>query len=75
MKLVIFITSLAGGGAERVAATLANHWAGGQWEITIVTLASQAHDFYALEPSVKRVSLDLADGSAHVLDALTRPVI
>lgn len=71
-KLAIFINSLAGGGAERVAATLANHWARRQWDITIITLAPQELDFYKLEPAVKRISLNLADESAHVLDALTR---
>jgi glycosyltransferase involved in cell wall biosynthesis len=70
MKLVIFINSLAGGGAERAAATLANHWARKQWDVTIVTLAPQSLDFYPLEPTVRRIALDLAGDSAHVLDAL-----
>ena len=72
MKLAIFINSLAGGGAERVAATLANHWARRQWEVTIITLEPQERDFYTLEPAVRRVPLNLADDSAHVLDALAR---
>lgn len=72
MKLLIFIHSLAGGGAERVAATLANHWARRNWEITVVTLAPRQLDFYPLEPEVKRISLDLAGDSAHVLHGLAQ---
>ncbi len=74
MKLVIFINNLAGGGAERVAATLANHWARKQWTITIVTLGPQSLDFYPLEPAVRRVSLNLLGDSAHWLDGLRQNV-
>lgn len=74
MKLVIFINNLAGGGAERVAATLANHWAKKRWDITIVTLGPQCLDFYSLDPAVRRISLDLAGESANVLDALQKNV-
>lgn len=74
MKLVIFINNLAGGGAERVAATLANYWARKHWEITIVTLDPQSLDFYPLEPAVRRVSLNLSGDSAHILDALLQNV-
>jgi glycosyltransferase involved in cell wall biosynthesis len=74
MKLVIFINNLAGGGAERVAATLANHWTQKQWDITIVTLGPQSLDFYSLDPAVRRISLNLSGGSANVLDALQKNV-
>jgi len=74
MKLVIFINNLAGGGAERVAATLANHWARKQWDITIVTLGPQSLDFYPLDPAVRRVSLNLSGDSAHLLDGLRQNV-
>lgn len=74
MNLVIFINNLAGGGAERVAATLANHWARKQWNITIVTLGPQSLDFYPLDPAVRRISLNLSGDSAHLLDALLQNV-
>ncbi|TCS34319.1 glycosyltransferase involved in cell wall biosynthesis [Paucimonas lemoignei] len=70
MKIFIFINSLAGGGAERVTATLANYWARAQWDVTIVTLAPQSEDFYALDPAVKRIAMDMAGDSANVLDGL-----
>lgn len=59
-KLLLFIHSLQAGGAERVAAELANHWAGRQWQVTFVTVSSDATDFYRLDSSIRRISLDLA---------------
>ncbi|WP_268874334.1 glycosyltransferase family 4 protein [Tropicimonas marinistellae] len=56
---MFFIHSLSPGGAERVTALLANHWAKIGWDVSVVTTASAAKDFYPLEPSVKRYSLDL----------------
>lgn len=70
MRLLFFIHSLSGGGAERVTANLANHWAGKGWDITVVTLASRSLDFYELCPAVKRIALELAGDSGHVLVGL-----
>jgi glycosyltransferase involved in cell wall biosynthesis len=67
LKILLFINSLAGGGAERVVATLANHWAGQNWDVTVVTLAPADEDFYVLAPSVRRVSLDLSGVSSNAL--------
>ncbi len=60
MKLSMMISSLSSGGAERVATTLANHWAEKGWEISIITLAGTERDFYTVAPNVKRVPLYLA---------------
>ena len=62
-RLVISINSMEGGGAERVTANLANHWAGKGWDITVVTLASLSQDFYDLHPSIKRIALNLVSDS------------
>lgn len=70
MKLLIFISSLSGGGAERVTTNLANHWAAKGWEITIVTLASQSDDFYELSPAIKRIALELDGDSSNALIGL-----
>lgn len=74
MKILIFLNSLAGGGTERVAATLANFWVRQQWEVTIVTLDCVSQDFYRLDPRVTRVSLDLAGASRNMADALLQNV-
>lgn len=62
-RIVVVIYSMGGGGAERVAANLANHWSKGGLEITLITLASSTMDVYELHPAVKRISLNLASNS------------
>lgn len=70
MKLLFFIHSLSGGGAERVTANLANYWAGNGWEITLVTVAQCSLDFHKLHPAVERISLNLAGDSCNVVVGL-----
>lgn len=74
MKILIFTNSLAGGGAERVAATLANFWARQGAEVTIVTLNPKSDDFYVLDPAIGRISLNLSTDSRNVLDAVLQNV-
>ena len=71
MRLTIVISSLDGGGAERVTATLANEWARRGWTVTLATLADGV-DFYRLDPAVRRVSLGLAADSHGVPEAAWR---
>ena len=70
MKILIFTNSLAGGGAERVAATLANYWALRHWDVTVLTLNPISEDFYRLDPAVRRLSLNLAGDSGSMLNGL-----
>jgi glycosyltransferase involved in cell wall biosynthesis len=70
MNLLIFISSLSSGGAERVTATLANHWAENGWQVTVVTLAAKTGDFYQLHPAVSRIALNLAGESRQPLAAI-----
>lgn len=70
MKLALVISSLGGGGAERVMTLLANAWVDGGNEVTLITLASGRRDTYVLDPAVHRVALDVAGNSAHVLAAI-----
>jgi len=70
LKLVIFIHSLSGGGAERVTAILGSYWAAEGWDVTIVTLSSVHDDSYELHPSIKRRSLGLIGQSANALVGL-----
>lgn len=63
MKIVIFISSLKSGGAERVAANLANYWVNNGWEITLVTLESPDKDSYILNPAIRHVTLGLIGDS------------
>jgi len=70
VRLLIFISSLSGGGAERVTVNLANHWALKGWEITIVTLRRQSDDFYALNHAVRRIALEIHGDSGNVIVGL-----
>lgn len=70
MKLALVISSLGGGGAERVMTLLANAWARRGDTVTLITLASSQMDRYALDPAVHRIALDVAGNSNHVLAAL-----
>ncbi len=57
MNILLLIHSLSGGGAERVAANLANHWAGLGWTVSLATFASPESDAYPLDERVRRVHL------------------
>lgn len=70
MNLLLLIHSLGSGGAERVLSTLANYWAGKGWQITVVTMTSEASDFYQLDSRVSRIALNLAKDSPNPVFAL-----
>lgn len=70
LKILLFLNSLAGGGTERVAATLANFWAGKGWNVTVVTINPESDDFYRLDPRVHRIALNLAGESGGLVDAV-----
>ena len=72
MRLLIYIHSLENGGAERVVANLANHWASLGWQVTVVTVAPRTRDFYALDRAVQRICLDLTGTRRNVLAGLWR---
>lgn len=72
MRLLIFIHSLNGGGAERATANLANHWAEKGWEIIAVTMSPRCDDFYVLHPKVKRIALEVTGDSGNALAGLVQ---
>ena len=72
--LAFVISSLGGGGAERVLTTLANHWAREGHDITILTFQPPSPDDYVLEPSITRVPLNLQRNSGGTIDAIRRNV-
>ncbi|MGE4437151.1 MAG: glycosyltransferase family 4 protein [Achromobacter pulmonis] len=59
-RVLLFIHSLHGGGAERVAADLSAHWAAMGREVMVVTQAGTDGDAYALHPQVRREVLHTA---------------
>lgn len=66
MKILIFISSLSAGGAERFCSNMANHWIGRGWEVTVVTNYGMAEDFYTLNSQVKRIPMNLGIGSRNL---------
>lgn len=72
MRLLIYIHSLENGGAERVVANLANHWASLGWQVTVVTVAPHTQDFYALDRAVRRICLNLTGTRHNVLAGFWR---
>ena len=69
-RITLVIHSLQGGGAERIAAAMANHWARSGKEVTLVTLGSSNDDAYAIDENVQRVSLNVLKQSAGLFDGL-----
>lgn len=57
-RVLLFIHSLHGGGAERVAVDLSAHWARAGRDVMVVTQAGKEDDAYALDPKVSRAVLN-----------------
>jgi glycosyltransferase involved in cell wall biosynthesis len=61
---------LVGGGAERVACDLANHWSGQGREISVVTIDRGDRVRYPLADDIRRIGLDLRSDSRSLWQAL-----
>jgi GalNAc-alpha-(1->4)-GalNAc-alpha-(1->3)-diNAcBac-PP-undecaprenol alpha-1,4-N-acetyl-D-galactosaminyltransferase len=70
MRLVFVISSLAVGGAEKVASTLVNAWTAEGNEVVLVTIDSAKSDFHRIDRRVKRIALDLVSNSTNAFDSL-----
>lgn len=57
-RILLYIPSLRGGGAERVAVELARRWAYDGHEIIFLTQSDPSTDVYQLDSRVERVSLN-----------------
>jgi GalNAc-alpha-(1->4)-GalNAc-alpha-(1->3)-diNAcBac-PP-undecaprenol alpha-1,4-N-acetyl-D-galactosaminyltransferase len=63
MRIILALSSMAAGGAERVAATLVNYWSANGHKVALITVASSDLDFYPLDQHVTRIGLDLIRSS------------
>lgn len=60
MRIAIVISTLAGGGAERVLTEMVNAWAQRGWQVTIISwTAGHDEEAYAISPAVIRMPLDV----------------
>jgi glycosyltransferase involved in cell wall biosynthesis len=71
MRIVLAISSLGAGGAERVLALLAGALAARDHEVWLVTLTDTGQDFFPLDPRVRRVGLGLTGDSPTLLRGLS----
>jgi glycosyltransferase involved in cell wall biosynthesis len=58
-SVLLVVSSLSAGGAERVISELANAWADRDWRIGVLTISGRGSDHYRLHPDVARIALDL----------------
>lgn len=70
MNIILVISSLSSGGAERVMSIMANYWAAKGWNTTVITLAGKDSDFFQLDGSVKRIALDYEFPSNNLFKAI-----
>lgn len=69
-NLTLVVHALHGGGAERVAATMASQWAAHGDHVTVITLAAVDSDAYPLDSRVTRIGLDWMRRSRSPLHAV-----
>ncbi|QDV49081.1 glycosyltransferase family 4 protein [Gimesia fumaroli] len=69
-RLTITVPSLSLGGAEGVAAMMANHWAQEGETVTLITLDSAETDTFQLSELVQRHALGLMQDSNHLWQAV-----
>jgi glycosyltransferase involved in cell wall biosynthesis len=71
LRIALIVSSLSGGGAERVISTLTNVWAGQGHSVFIVTYTDIASDAYELHPAVTRLSLNAGFGEHGLLRSIS----
>jgi hypothetical protein len=71
-RLTLTVPSLALGGAERVTANMANHWAAHGHAVTVVTLSAETTDTYSLDQRVTRIPLNAMLESRGTLQAISQ---
>jgi glycosyltransferase involved in cell wall biosynthesis len=70
MRIVLAISSLGSGGAERVIALLAGALADRGHEVCLVTLTRSTHDFFLVDSRVRRFGFGLTGDSPNLLYGL-----
>jgi GalNAc-alpha-(1->4)-GalNAc-alpha-(1->3)-diNAcBac-PP-undecaprenol alpha-1,4-N-acetyl-D-galactosaminyltransferase len=71
MRICLVITSLRCGGAERVAATLANEWQRAGHDISLVTLAPAESGFYELDARIEQRPLNVIGASSGLVTGIS----
>ena len=75
MRVTLIIYSLGGGGAERVMAIMANHWAARGWRVTLLTYDDgSVPPAYGVRNDVVRRPLGIAGESMNLAQAIANNV-
>ena len=69
-RILFVLSSLGGGGAERVASVLLNAWAEQGEDVGLLTLSTRRDDHYGLHEKVSRTRLDMIYPSSNLLQAI-----
>ena len=71
MRITLVISSLRGGGAERVMSIMANHWADRGWKVTLLTYdAGEEAPAYDLSEAVDHCHLGIERSSHRVIEVV-----
>jgi glycosyltransferase involved in cell wall biosynthesis len=70
VRILVLISSLRGGGAERAAVTLSRLWTDGGHTVRLTTIDSAKSDVYDVDPRVSRGELDLERPSPTIFHAV-----
>ena len=75
MRITLVVFRLFGGGAERVVASMANHWARKGWQITLITFDDGTEaTAYHLHPAVALRPLSIASASLNPVHAVLKNI-
>ena len=67
MHLVLLISSLNSGGAQRILSRMANYWAHQGHRVSLITFSSSKElPFYSLNPAIKLIQLDQMNGDSSI---------
>jgi GalNAc-alpha-(1->4)-GalNAc-alpha-(1->3)-diNAcBac-PP-undecaprenol alpha-1,4-N-acetyl-D-galactosaminyltransferase len=72
LRIALVIPSLHVGGAERVACSLAGHWARADHEVSLVTLWPRTVDGLETPQGVRRVALEAGRPTRNLLDGIVQ---
>ncbi|WP_326524816.1 glycosyltransferase [Sphingomonas sp.] len=70
LRIIVFVSSLSAGGAERVAVRLSEVFHQAEYDVCLLTLSGTEADFYQVAPGVTRIGLDRAGASGGLITAV-----
>ena len=73
-RITFIIPEMTPGGAERVMAIMANHWAERGRKVTVITIAAKSPADFQLNNGVARMSIELSGDALSPIDAVVNNV-